>query len=203
MEFPGSIRTNPMHCSTTSLRSPVARHASTPTRGARRRRDLGQPLRAARSATLRPSRSTRHDARARRRRTDHRNRGKLITLARGVTMIRLTPLRELTLTARRVPTDRRFSAPRAAVESGPYLYVVADDELQIGRFPGKRRRAGRTIAPSPGCYPVRVRREKRTSRISRRWSNCRLSTIAPRQRFWRWGRVPHRIASTGALISLN
>lgn len=69
-------------------------------------------------------------------------------------MIRLTPLRELTLTAPSRPGRPPFlSAASGLVEIGPFLYVVADDELLLGRFPAHGAALGELLRLRPGELP--------------------------------------------------
>ncbi|HTK99528.1 MAG TPA: hypothetical protein VL379_15955 [Pseudomonadales bacterium] len=69
-------------------------------------------------------------------------------------MIRLTPLRELTLTT---PSSRGrppfLSAASGLVALGSHLYVVADDELQLGRFPQSGDAPGELLRLRPGLLP--------------------------------------------------
>jgi hypothetical protein len=69
-------------------------------------------------------------------------------------MIHLTPLRELTLTT---PSSRGrpsfLSAASGLVALGSHLYVVADDELQLGRFPQSGDAPGELLRLLPGVLP--------------------------------------------------
>ena len=69
-------------------------------------------------------------------------------------MIHLTPLRELTLTA---PSRRGrpsfLSAASGLIAAGSHLYVVADDELQLGRFPATGTAPGELLRLLPGVLP--------------------------------------------------
>jgi hypothetical protein len=69
-------------------------------------------------------------------------------------MIHLTPLRELMLsTPSRAGRPPFLSAASGLIEFGPYLYVVADDELQLGRFPVNGPAPGELLRLLPGELP--------------------------------------------------
>ena len=69
-------------------------------------------------------------------------------------MIRLTQLRELTLTVSSGRDRPSFlSAASGLVAVGSYLYVVADDELQLGRFPVSSDAPGQLLRLRPGVLP--------------------------------------------------
>jgi hypothetical protein len=69
-------------------------------------------------------------------------------------MLHLTPLRELMLAApSRAGRPSFLSAASGLVEIGPYLYVVADDELQLGRFPVNGPAPGELLRLHPGELP--------------------------------------------------
>ena len=69
-------------------------------------------------------------------------------------MIKLTPVRELTLKA--PPSAGRpahLSAASGLVRVGGQLYVVADDELQLGVFPAIGNAPGDLLRLFPGELP--------------------------------------------------
>jgi len=69
-------------------------------------------------------------------------------------MIHLIPLRELTLTASSGRGRPAFlSSASGLVTIGSYLYVVADDELQLGRFPVNGDAPGELMRLRPGVLP--------------------------------------------------
>jgi hypothetical protein len=69
-------------------------------------------------------------------------------------MIAAIQLRELTLnTASAIGRPRYLSAASGLVRIGEFLYVVADDELQLGVFPSSGDRPGDLIRLFPGELP--------------------------------------------------
>lgn len=76
-------------------------------------------------------------------------------------MIALTQLRELTLAAPVSPERGAYlSAASGLVKAGEFLYVVADDELQLGVFPAEGDAAGRLIRLFGGTLPVATEARK-------------------------------------------
>lgn len=76
-------------------------------------------------------------------------------------MIHLTPLRDLTLNA--PPSVGRaafLSAASGLVEIGQYLYVVADDELQLGVFPAQGNAHGNLLRLRAGELPDSYKQRK-------------------------------------------
>jgi hypothetical protein len=73
--------------------------------------------------------------------------------------LQLTKLRELTLKAG--PGPRFLSAASGLVRSGSELYVVADDELHLGRFPAQGAAAGQLLRLFDGHLPRRLEKRKK------------------------------------------
>jgi hypothetical protein len=70
-------------------------------------------------------------------------------------MIRVTTLRELTLTTPASPgRPPHLSAASGLVLAGDFLYVVADDEHYLGVFPARGDAAGELLALLPGALPT-------------------------------------------------
>jgi hypothetical protein len=82
-------------------------------------------------------------------------------------MIHLTPLRELTLTTLSQREPSFLSAASGLVAIGSHLYVVADDELQLGRFPADGDAPGELLRLRPGVLPDYTPNAKQASRTSR------------------------------------
>lgn len=69
-------------------------------------------------------------------------------------MLRLNPVRQLALKAPSSPGRPRYiSAASGLVEVGEHLYVVADDELQLGVFPATGGAPGDLVRLFPGELP--------------------------------------------------
>lgn len=78
-------------------------------------------------------------------------------------MIKLTPVRELTLKAPSGTGRAAYlSAASGLVRVGEYLYVVADDELHLGVFPADGNAPGDLVRVFPGELPAPHKARKAT-----------------------------------------
>ena len=77
-------------------------------------------------------------------------------------MIRTRRIRELTIDAPRGPRGGRFiAAASGLVRTGEFLYVIADDERELGVFPAEGDAAGRLVRLLPGELPADPAARKR------------------------------------------
>ncbi|MEQ1802739.1 MAG: hypothetical protein ABL989_12505 [Gammaproteobacteria bacterium] len=75
--------------------------------------------------------------------------------------VRLKQLRTLRLDTPSAPGRGRFiSAASGLVAVGPWLYVIADDELQLGAFAAAGSRPGSLVRLLPGTLPKGKKRRK-------------------------------------------
>ena len=103
-------------------------------------------------------------------------------------MIHVTKVRDLTLQAPSSPERHpHLSAASGLVVAGTFLYVVADDELQLGVFPAIGDAPGKLIPLLPGHLPA-----KRKARKARK-ADLEVLTQLP----------PYSGAPFGALLALG